>query len=219
MGYGKRSFSTRTRFYKTMKKVILISGGSCSGKTTLANAICDIVDTNNAIVISQDNYFIDYSNFTEKELEQENFDIPSAFRLNDLAKDVESIICNNETQLPIYDFKYRKVQNYKSANLSAKYIIIEGIMGFQCQYLNEIADLKIFVDTDMDIMLVRRLKRDGKERFFDFESTLNRYVQFVREGYKKYILPRKELADIVIEGNQSFIKTEIEKHLCNILER
>ena len=189
-----------------MKTVILISGGSCSGKTTLANVICDIVGTNNAIIISQDNYFIDYSNFTEAELESENFDIPSAFRLNDLAKDVESIICNKKTLLPC-------------ANLSAKYIIIEGIMGFQCQYLNEIADLKIFVDTDMDIMLVRRLKRDGKERYFDFESTINRYVHFVREGYKKYILPLKELADIVIEGNQSFIQLDIKKHLSKILKK
>lgn len=202
-----------------MKTVILISGGSCSGKTTLANVICDIVGTNNAIVISQDNYFNDYSNFTEAELESENFDIPSAFRLNDLAKDVESIICNKKTLLPVYDFKYRKVESYKCANLSAKYIIIEGIMGFQCQYLNEIADLKIFVETDMDIMLVRRLKRDGKERFFDFESTINRYVHFVREGYKKYILPLKELADIVIEGNQSFIQLDIEKHLSKILKK
>lgn len=200
-----------------MKKIILISGGSCSGKTTLARIICDIIGTRNTIIISQDNYFIDYSHFTEKDLENENFDNPSAFRLAELEEDVKSIICNNKVQLPIYDFKYRCVQKYSDINLSAKFIVIEGIMGFQCQYLNRIADLKIFVNTDMDIMLVRRLKRDGKERFFNFESTIDRYIKFIRVGYKKYILPSKTLADIVIDGNEPFIEKNIAKILDDFI--
>lgn len=109
-----------------------------------------------------------------------------------------------------YDFKLHKVHEYKKIKSEEyRYIIIEGIMGFQNQRLNDISCLRVFVNTDMDIMLARRIQRDGKEWFFKIESTIHRYLKYVRNGYLNYILPSLKYADIVIDGNIPFEKKEI----------
>lgn len=193
-----------------MKKIILISGGSCSGKTTLAKMICEILGYDNVIQISQDDYFIDYSHYSKKELEQENFDKPSAFMLDKLVEDVEMLLQGKTVNLPRYDFKLHKVHEYKTIIPEKyRYIIIEGIMGFHNHRLNDISCLKIFVNTDMDIMLARRIQRDGKERFFKIESTIHRYLRDVRNGYLNYVLPSLKYADIEVDGNIPFEKKEI----------
>lgn len=214
IGYGNQIVKIR-QYKKHMKKIILIGGGSCSGKTTLANLICNILGWNDCIIISQDNYFLDYSQCSEKELEDKNFDQPSAFILSKLVEDIDALLQNKKVLLPIYDFQLHKTHEYREIYPmnQYRYIIIEGIMGFQNQYLNNISDVKIFVNTDMDIMLARRIQRDGKERFFKIESTIHRYLKYVRNGYLKYVLPSSKYADIEIDGNVPFEKKEIMKFL------
>jgi len=186
-----------------MKKIILIGGGSCSGKTTLSQIIQGILGEK-TLIISQDNYFIDYSCLSEHELENENFDQPQAFKLGELLNDVVLLCSNQIAYVPLYDFKKRNASMHIIDGSKVEYIIIEGIMAMYISQINEMANLKIFVDTDMDIMLARRVQRDGQERFFDLNSTIKRYLRFVRVGYIKYILPTKIEADIVVNGNSTF---------------
>lgn len=218
IGYGNHFVKIINDYIKNdMKKIILIGGGSCSGKTTLANLICNILGNSDSIIISQDNYFIDYSQCSEKELENENFDQPSAFMLSKLVENVDALLQNKKVLLPLYDFQLHKAHEYREVYPmnQYKYIIIEGIMGFQNQYLNDISDLRIFVYTDMDIMLARRIQRDKRERFFHIESTLDRYLKYVRNGYLNYVLPSLKNADVKINGNVPFVK----KDIINILNQ
>lgn len=183
-------------------KLILVGGGSCSGKTSFSSALSKYLG--DTLILSQDNYFIDYSMCSENELDSENFDIPEAFMTNLLVENIKDIIVGRQTKLPLYDFKCHKTGEWKEYNDKPKYIIVEGIMTFNSEELMKMAVVKIFIDTPMDIMLWRRVSRDNVERYFNLSSSLNRYIKFVRPSYIDYVLSRRNLADMVIDGTSDW---------------
>ena len=146
-----------------MPKLILICGGSCSGKTTLGNLLANCME--NTLLLSMDNYFINYSSYAEEELANINFDIPEAFHTDLLIKNLNDIIKHRHTELPIYDFKNHKIGNWRTYADTPQYIIVEGIMTFCSEELLRMSSLKIFVETPMDIMLWRRVSRDSSFGF------------------------------------------------------
>lgn len=190
--------------------IILITGGSCSGKTSLSHYLANNLSSK-ALILQLDNYFIDYSIYSQEELESINFDIPEAFRWDALITNVKDICNGQPTKLPIYDFQYKRTGQLIDYSDCPEYIVIEGIMTLENQQLLEMADVKIFVDAPMDIMLWRRISRDGVERYFDVRSTLLRYKNFVRNSYLDYIVPHKETADIVIDGTRQYDKSLIQQ--------
>lgn len=193
-------------------QIILVTGGSCSGKTTFSNFLA-LNLPGESIVISQDNYFIDYSNYNDNELDEINFDLPESF-LMDILIDNIKMICDHQTALlPIYDFNLHKIGNWKAYDKAPKYIIVEGIMTFENKQLFEMASVKIFVEAPLDIMLWRRINRDNIDRFFDVRSSLSRYIKFVRNSYLNIIYPNKDRADIIIDGTNQYSKAIIKEIL------
>ena len=201
------------------KKLILIGGGSCAGKTTLSTTMQKVLGVDDTIIIHQDNYFADYSAYDEENLKKENFDRPEAYMLEKLRRDVFDILKCKSVLLPIYDFERRRVERLVECNSDCKYIVLEGLLALYDKLLNELANLKIFMDIDLDFMLARRILRDTKERNFSFESIIDRYLNMVKPSFNEYVLPCRKDADCVLSGNISYSKNDIIKllHDYNII--
>ncbi len=128
-------------------KLILVGGGSCSGKTFFSSSLSKFLG--DTLILSQDNYFIDYSMYSENELDSINFDIPEAFMTDILINNIKSIVVGKPTMLPLYDFKSHKISQWREYSDTPRYIIIEGIMTFNSDELLKMSNLKIYVDTPM----------------------------------------------------------------------
>lgn len=196
-------------------KIILITGGSCSGKTALSNYLASNLPKE-SVILSQDNYFIDYSKYTNEELDDINFDIPEAFLTDVLIDNVKDLCNHRPVQLPIYDFRLHKIGHWETYNKEPSYIIIEGIMTFESKALYDMASVKIFVNTPLDIMLWRRLNRDRNDRFFDIRSSLSRYIKFIRHSYTNIIYPNINRSDLIINGTAPYERSIVKEILSFI---
>lgn len=173
-----------------MNKLILITGGSASGKSHLASELAKYLGKQ-AIVISQDSFY--KPNGTTKW----NYDKPSAFDFKKQRQTIKSLIANQEAQLAVYDFSINDVVGLEKIK-PAKYIILEGLFTFFDKEFAKKADFRIYVDTPIDTSLSRRIIRDVKTRGRDINEIINRWLKDVKPAYMKYILPMQEFADIVI---------------------
>lgn len=187
-------------------RLILIGGGTCSGKTTIAKAIGRRLDNLKTVIISHDNYYHDLSNYSPEECQSYNFDHPSAIDASLLVKDVKSMLEGEAVNVPDYDFITHKRSEGRLCVAFADVIILEGIFALYYQDLLELSDLKIFVDTDADIRLTRRLIRDTKDRGYDVEGVLDKYLETVKPSHDAFIDPSKKNADIIIPGDRDFDK-------------
>ncbi len=183
-------------------KIIGISGGSGSGKTTIVRKISESIE--DFVFIPQDNYyrsaeFINNSNITEF-----NFDHPNAFDKELMYQHLNDLKNGKAIQMPQYDFvKHRRMDETVEVQ-PKKVIIFEGIMVFCEKIIRDILDLKIFVDTPDDIRFIRRLQRDVNERGRTHESVIKQYMDVVRPGHFEFIEPTKSYADIIIpEGGMN----------------
>ncbi|MDA3957949.1 uridine kinase, partial [Oceanispirochaeta sp.] len=183
-------------------KLIGISGGSGSGKTTIVRKISESIQ--DFVFIPQDNYyqsaeFINNSNITEF-----NFDHPNAFDKDLMMQHLTALKNGESIQMPQYDFIHHRRQDETVEVLPKKVIIFEGIMVFHEQTIRDLMDLKIFVDTPDDIRFIRRLQRDVNERGRTQESVIKQYMDVVRPGHFEFIEPTKSYADIIIpEGGMN----------------
>ncbi len=199
--------------------VIGIAGGSGSGKTTLMNNLiekfADVIT-----VVSHDNYYKRHDELTYEQRCALNYDEPWAFDTTFMVSQLEKLRRGESIDCPIYDFTQHNRSDKTVRITPAQVIIVEGILIFENPALRELMDIKIFVDTDADVRLCRRIKRDVNKRGRSLESVLQQYQQTVKPMHEKYVEPSKKHADLVVpEGGKNKVALEmIEGHIERYLQ-
>ena len=185
--------------------VIGIAGGSGSGKTTLLKNIIQTFGP--AItVISHDNYYKRHDEMTYEERCQLNYDEPAALETDLMVRQLEDLRSGQEILCPVYDFTVHNRSDETILIKPEKVIIVEGILIFENKELRDLMDIKVFVDTDADIRICRRIKRDVNKRGRSLESVITQYQQTVKPMHEKYVEPSKKYADIVVpEGGKNLV--------------
>ncbi len=200
--------------------VIGIAGGTGSGKTTIAEAIqADIRE--NITVIPQDAYYKSFESLPLEERNQINFDHPSVFDNELLVNHIKSLKQLVPIELPVYDYSTHLRKEETILKKPEKIIIIEGILIFENKELRDEMDIKIFVDTDSDIRILRRIERDMKERGRSLRSVIEQYRKTVRPMHIEFVEPTKRFADIIIpEGGKNHVAIDmVSTKLKNILAK
>lgn len=198
--------------------VIGIAGGSGSGKTTLMkNLIARLGEQ--VTVLSHDNYYKRHDDMTYEERCLLNYDEPEAFDTSLMVYQLGELRRGFSVDCPVYDFTVHNRSNETTKIVPERVIIVEGILIFENKELRDLMDIKIFVDTDADIRLCRRIKRDVNKRGRSMESVLKQWQQTVKPMHELYVEPSKKHADLVVpEGGKNvvaldMIEWRIRKHL------
>uniref|UniRef100_A0A673AC69 Uridine-cytidine kinase n=1 Tax=Sphaeramia orbicularis TaxID=375764 RepID=A0A673AC69_9TELE len=202
--------------------VIGLCGGSASGKTTVARKIIEALDVPWVVLLSMDSFYKVLSS-DEQALAASNdynFDHPDAFDFDLLTHTLRKLKQGKSVKIPVYDFTTHGRQKEWKTVYGASVIIFEGIMSFADKALLQLLDMKIFVDTDSDIRLVHRLRRDITERGRDIEGVIKQYNKFVKPAFEQYIEPTMRLADIVVpRGGGNMVAIDlIVQHVHSQLE-
>lgn len=176
--------------------LIGIAGGTASGKTTLAKILKDAF-RDEVTMLRHDFYYYDRSHFSEPE-DQINFDHPDSFETDLLIKHLEELRKGNKIKRPVYSYKTNERLSETKTVYSSPIIIVEGILIFHYPQLRDLFDLKIYIDTDADIRLLRRINRDIKKRDRTFDSVRKQYMATVKPMHEKYVEPTKYFSDIII---------------------
>ena len=189
--------------------VIGIAGGSGSGKTTLMkNLVARYAD--DITVLSHDNYYKRHDELTYEERCQLNYDEPAALETDLMARQLDQLRRGEAIDCPVYDFTIHNRSDQTIRIEPRKVIIVEGILIFENEPLRELMDIRIFVDTDADIRLCRRVKRDVNKRGRSLESVLNQYQQTVKPMHEKYVEPSKAHAHIIVpEGGKNTVALDL----------
>ena len=195
-----------------MNKPILIgiAGGTGSGKTTVANEIYNALPKDSIIKIEQDSYYKDQSELSYEERIKTNYDHPDAFDTELLISHLEDLISGKSIEKPIYDFAKCNRDSATITVHSKDIIILEGFMILVEPRIREMLDIKLFVDTDADVRIMRRLQRDIKERGRTIDSVINQYLNVVRPMHLQFVEPTKRYADLIIpEGGYNKVAIDI----------
>ncbi|MBQ3368806.1 uridine kinase [bacterium] len=194
-----------------MPLFIGIAGGSGSGKTTVAKNIKQAFSNDERVVIIEmDSYYKDLSGKTLAEREKNNYDIPDAIDFPLLRQQLADLKANKAVKKPIYDFVTHSRKQETELIEPADIIVLEGIMTFHDEKVRNMLDIKFFVDTDADIRLMRRIRRDMEQRGRSFEEIRERYFTMVRPAYRDFVKPTMRFADLVIpEGGQNSVAIDI----------
>ena len=203
-----------------MEKILVIgiAGGTGSGKTTLMkNLIARFGDV--VTVLSHDNYYRRHDELTYEERSALNYDEPAAMETELMVRHLDALRHWQEIDCPVYDFSVHNRSDETIRVVPRKVIIVEGILIFADEALRNLMDIKIFVDTDADVRLCRRIKRDVNKRGRTLESVLTQYQTTVKPMHEKYVEPSKKYADLVVpEGGKNFVALDmimdrIQRHL------
>ena len=189
--------------------VIGIAGGSGSGKTTLMKNLVEKF-AGSVTVLSHDNYYKRHDDLTYEERCLLNYDEPAAFDTDLMVKQLDMLRQGQAIDCPVYDFTIHNRSNETVRIVPKRVIIVEGILIFEPKALRELMDIRIFVDTDADIRLCRRIKRDVNKRGRSLESVLSQYQQTVKPMHEKYVEPSKKFANIVVpEGGKNIVALDM----------
>ena len=182
--------------------VIGIAGGTGSGKTTVVNQIINELPEDEVCVISQDSYYKATDNLSYEERRKINFDHPRAIDFDLLETHISDLKSGKTIQQPIYSFKTHNRTKDTIKTHPRKVVIIEGILIFNSKKLLDLFDIKIFVHADADERLIRRVRRDIKERGRDIDEVLDRYKDTLKPMHQQFIEPTKNFADIIIPNDR-----------------
>lgn len=195
----------------TKKPVVIgVAGGTGSGKTTVAREIYRNFKDKSILMIEQDAYYKDQTHKTMEERIRTNYDHPLAFD-NDLLLDhLQKLLTYNKIEKPIYDYANHTRATEVSIVEPKDVIILEGILILEDERLRDIMDIKLFVDTDADIRIIRRLVRDIEERGRTMDSVITQYTDIVRPMHLQFVEPTKRYADVIIpEGGQNRVAIDL----------
>ncbi len=182
--------------------IIGIGGGTGSGKTTVVNQIINELPEDEVCVISQDSYYKATDNLSYEERIKINFDHPRAIDFDLLETHISDLKSGKIIQQPIYSFKTHNRTKDTIKTHPRKVVIIEGILIFNSKKLLDLFDIKIFVHADADERLIRRVRRDIKERGRDIDEVLDRYKDTLKPMHQQFIEPTKNFADIIIPNDR-----------------
>ncbi len=200
--------------------VIGIAGGSGSGKTTLMKNLVEQFGDHVAVV-SHDNYYKRHDELTYEQRCLINYDEPAAFENDLMAKHLDLLKQGQAIACPVYDYTVHNRSDEVVQIVPRPVIIVEGILIFADEALRELMDIRIFVDTDADVRLCRRIKRDVNKRGRTLESVLTQYQQTVKPMHEKYVEPSKKYANLIVpEGGKNYVALDmiidrIQRHLNN----
>ena len=201
---------------KTSALVIGVAGGSGSGKTTVVNLICDHFGQQNILRIEHDSYYRDLKQMPFEDRLQQNFDHPASLETDLLIRHLKALLEGYPVQVQ-YDFAEHIRKDVHLEVQPTPVILIDGILIFSEAELRELMDVKIFVDTDDDVRLLRRIQRDISERKRDLNSVLLQYETFVRPMHLKFVEPSKRYADLIIpHGGKNEVAQEM---LISMIQR
>jgi uridine kinase len=194
-----------------MKSLVIgIAGGTGSGKTTVTNKILENIDKNRVVVIQHDFYYRDISAHGGRKPEEVNFDHPSSLETELLIKHIEELKAGHSIEEPVYNFTTHKRMDTTRHVDPKEIIIIDGILIFAEKRLRELMDIKMFVDTDADERLIRRIRRDILERGRSIESVMQQYINTVKPMHLEFVEPSKVWADIIIpRGAENTVAIEM----------
>lgn len=195
---------------KNKTLLIGISGGTGSGKSTVTKKLVELIKEENVAVIEEDSYYKDQSNISFEERVKTNYDHPFAFDNKLLIEHLKDLKSGKSIEKPLYDFG---LHNRKKETLlveAKEVVILEGILILAEEEIRNLLDIKVFVDTDSDVRIIRRILRDIKERGRSLDSVIYQYMKTVRPAHLQFIEPSKKYADIIIpEGGYNDVAIDL----------
>lgn len=187
-----------------MKPVLIaIAGGSASGKTTVVDKIQKSLNSIDVTIIRHDDYYKDQRYVEMLDRQKVNYDHPDALDNDLLIEQLKELLSGKTIEAPIYDFKIHTRSDETRIVKPTKVIILEGILVLEDKRIRDLADIKIFVESDDDIRFIRRLVRDINERGRSMDSVINQYLTTVKPMYYAYVKPSKRFADIIIPNDKT----------------
>lgn len=189
--------------------VIGIAGGTGSGKTTITKKLVQRFG-GDVSVIYHDNYYKAHHNMPYEERAKLNYDHPDSFDTDILIEDLKQLRAGHSIKCPVYDYSIRDRTDRTITVKPARVIIVEGILIFQSKELCDLMDIKIYVDTDADVRILRRIVRDVRDRGRSLDSVVNQYLTTVKPMHEQFVEPSKRNADIIIpEGGYNQVALEM----------
>uniref|UniRef100_A0A6N2LCI1 Uridine kinase n=1 Tax=Salix viminalis TaxID=40686 RepID=A0A6N2LCI1_SALVM len=200
--------------------VIGVAGGAASGKTTVCDMIIQQLHDQRVVLVNQDSFYHDLTKEELTRVHEYNFDHPDAFDTEQLLCAMEKLRHGQAVDIPKYDFKSYKNNVFPARRVNpSDVILLEGILIFHDPRVRELMNMKLFVDTDADVRLARRIRRDTVEKGRDISTVLDQYSKFVKPAFDDFILPTKKYADIIIpRGGDNHVAIDlIVQHICTKL--
>ena len=186
-----------------------IAGGTGSGKTTITRRLQQRF-ADNVSVIYHDNYYKAHNDMSYEERSKLNYDCPDAFDTELLLRDLAALRRGEEIRCPVYDYTVHNRSDKTVLVKPAPVVIVEGILTFEDKRICDLLDIKIFVDTDADVRILRRIVRDVRDRGRSLESVVDQYLTTVKPMHEMYVEPSKRNADIIIpEGGHNLVAMDM----------
>lgn len=196
--------------HKTRPVVIGITGGSGSGKTTVARKIFDQLSNYSITIIQQDSYYNDQAEMSMVERKAVNYDHPMAFDFDLLIEQLTKLLNYEAIEKPVYDYEEFTRSDQTIHQDPREVIIVEGILILDDKRLRDLMDIKVFVDTDDDIRLIRRIERDTKDRGRSLDNIIHQYLMTVKPMYHQFVEPTKRYADLIVpEGGENQVAIDL----------
>lgn len=178
--------------------VIGVAGGSGSGKSTLVKRLQEAFGDSDVVTLCHDFYYKGYSNMSFQERTKLNYDHPQSFDTQMMVEHIKTLKNGVPIERPVYSFVEHNRLDETVRVMPSKVIIIDGILIFENKELRDLMDMKVFVDTDADLRLARRLMRDVIDRGRGMESVVNQYIETVKPMHEEFVEPSKKYADVII---------------------